>query len=169
MVCRKMAGGGSRGGAGARGVLGGGEGPRGGLGGSSGTGLEQRSGQGTTVQCGSHQYRLGLYGWRRRCLYTLVLLLLVMVILNLALTLFILRVLDFTMEGMGGLQMVKGGMIASGEVHVMDQLVAARILSRPNTPMRILAANNFSIAATDADGRITNSVFMISDLILQHL
>ncbi|XP_076064937.1 uncharacterized protein LOC143038977 [Oratosquilla oratoria] len=49
-----------------------------------------------TVQCGPHEYRLGIYGWRKRCLYALVLLLLVMVILNLALTLFILRVLDFT-------------------------------------------------------------------------
>ncbi|XP_042210619.1 delta-sarcoglycan-like [Homarus americanus] len=148
-----MAGGGS----------GGGVGPRGGLGDGARTGLDQRGGQGTTIQCGPHQYRLGLYGWRRRCLYALVLLLLVMVILNLALTLFILRVLDFTMEGMGGLQMVKGGMIARGEVHVMDQLVAARIVSRQHTPIRILAANNFSIAAIDADGRITNSIFMNSD------
>lgn len=56
---------------------------------------------GTTIQCGPHQYRLGLYGWRRRCLYGLVLVLLVMVILNLALTLFILRVLDVSTVSAG--------------------------------------------------------------------
>ncbi|XP_064117339.1 delta-sarcoglycan-like [Macrobrachium nipponense] len=136
-----------------------GAGPRGAVGNT----VAERNAQGTTVQCGPHQYRLGLYGWRRRCLYALVLLLLVMVILNLALTLFILRVLDFTTEGMGGIQIVQGGMIASGDVHVMDTLVAARILSRPHTPIRIVAANNFSIAATDAEGRLTNSIFMNSE------
>ncbi|XP_037782810.1 delta-sarcoglycan-like [Penaeus monodon] len=116
--------------------------------------------QGTTIQCGPHQYRLGLYGWRRRCLYGLVLVLLVMVILNLALTLFILRVLDVSTEGIGGLQIVRGGMIASGDVHVLDTLVASRIVSRRRTPIRVLAANNFSIAATDAHGRRTNTIFM---------
>ncbi|CAL4065713.1 unnamed protein product [Meganyctiphanes norvegica] len=83
-----------------------------------------------------------------------------MVILNLALTLFILRVLDFTTDGMGGLQIVKGGVVATGEVHVMDSLVATSIISRPHTPIRILAANNFSIAATDSQGRIANTIFM---------
>ncbi|XP_063588264.1 zeta-sarcoglycan-like [Penaeus indicus] len=86
-----------------------------------------------------------------------------MVIFNLALTLFILRVLDVTTEGMGGLQIIKGGMIANGDLHVMDTLVAARILSRPHTPIRILAANNFSIASTDAEGRVTNTIFMNTD------
>ena len=52
--------------------------------------------RGTIVTCGPNEYRVGLYGWRRRCLYCLVLLLLVAVILNLALTLFIIRVLDFS-------------------------------------------------------------------------
>ncbi|XP_069987691.1 delta-sarcoglycan-like [Penaeus vannamei] len=141
----------------------------------SGSGAGPRGGQPTSsrgegpnpprsnVQCGPHQYHLGLYGWRRRCLYALVLLLLVMVIFNLALTLFILRVLDVTTEGMGGLQIIKGGMIANGDLHVMDTLVAARILSRPHTPIRILAANNFSIASTDAEGRVTNTIFMNTD------
>ncbi|XP_071537567.1 zeta-sarcoglycan-like [Panulirus ornatus] len=70
---------------------------------------------------------------------------------------------DITREGMGGLQIVRGGLIASGDVHVMDTLVATRILSRPHTPIRILAANNFSISATDASGRLTNSIFLNSE------
>ena len=41
-------------------------------------------------------YRLGLFGWRRRCLYVLLLFLTVTVTLNLALTLFFMRVLDFS-------------------------------------------------------------------------
>lgn len=41
-------------------------------------------------------YRLGLFGWRRRCLYGLLLFLTATVTLNLALTLFFMRVLDFS-------------------------------------------------------------------------
>ncbi|XP_047471327.1 delta-sarcoglycan-like [Penaeus chinensis] len=61
---------------------------------------------------------------------------------------------------MGGLQIVRGGMVASGDVHVMDSLVAARIVSRPHTPIRILAAHNFSISAMDAEGRVTTTLSM---------
>lgn len=50
-------------------------------------------------------------------------------------------------------------MIASGEVHVMERLVAARISTPPRVPVRILAAENFSISAMDKDGR-TNRIFM---------
>ena len=39
---------------------------------------------------------IGLYGWRKRCLYFFVLLLVVVIITNLALTIWILVVLDFS-------------------------------------------------------------------------
>ena len=38
----------------------------------------------------------GIYGWRKQCLYATVLFILVIVIMNLALTVWILRVLDFS-------------------------------------------------------------------------
>ena len=41
-------------------------------------------------------FRLGVYGWRKRCLYSLVLALMVIVILNLALTLWLLKVMGFS-------------------------------------------------------------------------
>ena len=61
-------------------------------------------------------------------------------------------------EGIGGLQIVRGGMIASGEVHVMERLVAARISTPPHVPVRILAAENFSISATDKKGRTSRII-----------
>lgn len=39
--------------------------------------------------------RIGLYGWRKRCLYLLILLLVVVILVNLGLTIWILVVLDF--------------------------------------------------------------------------
>ncbi|KAK0166656.1 hypothetical protein PV327_004148 [Microctonus hyperodae] len=41
-------------------------------------------------------FRFGVYGWRKRCLYSLVLGLMIMVILNLALTLWLLKVMEFS-------------------------------------------------------------------------
>lgn len=39
---------------------------------------------------------LGLYGWRKKCLYILILTLMVLIVVNLALTLWILKVMEFT-------------------------------------------------------------------------
>jgi len=41
-------------------------------------------------------YPVGIYGWRKRCLYFFILLLLVTMIVNLALTIWILKVMNFT-------------------------------------------------------------------------
>uniref|UniRef100_A0A3B1J821 Sarcoglycan zeta n=1 Tax=Astyanax mexicanus TaxID=7994 RepID=A0A3B1J821_ASTMX len=43
-------------------------------------------------------YPVGIYGWRKRCLYFFILLLLVTMIVNLALTIWILKVMNFTVE-----------------------------------------------------------------------
>lgn len=42
-----------------------------------------------------HAYTIGIYGWRKRCLYLFVLLLIIILIVNLALTIWILRVMWF--------------------------------------------------------------------------
>jgi len=41
--------------------------------------------------------KIGIYGWRKKCLYFFLLLLLVIVAINLALTIWILVVLDFNL------------------------------------------------------------------------
>ncbi|KAK7929299.1 hypothetical protein WMY93_005694 [Mugilogobius chulae] len=47
--------------------------------------------------CGTQVYpTVGIYGWRKRCLYFFILLLLVTMIVNLALTIWILKVMNFT-------------------------------------------------------------------------
>lgn len=43
-----------------------------------------------------YNFRIGIYGWRKKCLYVLILVLLVMVIVNLALTLWVLKVMAFS-------------------------------------------------------------------------
>ena len=46
----------------------------------------------------------GIYGWRKRCLYLLVLLLLVIILVNLGLTIWIMVVLDFNIVRKESLQ-----------------------------------------------------------------
>lgn len=41
-------------------------------------------------------FYLGLYGWRKKCLYILILALAILIVVNLALTLWILKVMEFT-------------------------------------------------------------------------
>lgn len=40
--------------------------------------------------------KFGVYGWRKRCLYSLVLVLMIIAILNIALTLWLLKVMEFS-------------------------------------------------------------------------
>lgn len=40
-------------------------------------------------------YKIGIYGWRKRCLYLFVLILLVIMVINMALTIWIVRVMWF--------------------------------------------------------------------------
>lgn len=43
-----------------------------------------------------HVYKVGIHGWRKRCLYFFVLLLMFLILINLALTIWILKVMKFT-------------------------------------------------------------------------
>lgn len=60
------------------------------------------SSQGSSVPRALPQHAaaaVGIYGWRKRCLYLFVLLLIIILIVNLALTIWILRVMWFNSVG----------------------------------------------------------------------
>lgn len=63
-------------------------------------------------------------------------------------------------SGMGGLQIVNGGVIANGNVFIMNTLMASRITSRPHAPIRILAAHNLTLAAISADEKVKSSIYL---------
>lgn len=100
---------------------------------------------------------LGLIGWRKKCLYTLLLLLMLLIITNLVLTLWILKVMEFStvstdilqivcilahtitpfQDGMGQLKIVPGGIQLTGQAVIMDMLRASTIRSRHGQPISI--------------------------------
>uniref|UniRef100_A0A3B3QSN8 Sarcoglycan zeta n=1 Tax=Paramormyrops kingsleyae TaxID=1676925 RepID=A0A3B3QSN8_9TELE len=72
----------------------------------------------------------GIYGWRKRCLYFLILLLLITMIVNLALTIWILKVMNFTVDGMGNLRVTKQGIHLEGVSEFLLPLYVKEIQSR---------------------------------------
>ena len=42
-------------------------------------------------------YKIGIYGWRKRCIYFLILLIMVITIVNLSLVIWVMRVMDFNL------------------------------------------------------------------------
>ncbi|KAF4525654.1 hypothetical protein B566_EDAN001254 [Ephemera danica] len=86
-------------------------------------------------------YRVGIYGWRKRCLYLLILALV-------------------AVEGMGKLRVVAGGIQLNGQAMVLDALVASTIRSRRGQPISIDSSRNFSVNARDHDGRIISQLFL---------
>ncbi|XP_024085782.1 delta-sarcoglycan-like [Cimex lectularius] len=88
---------------------------------------------------------IGIYGWRKRCLYLLILSLLVLVILNLALTLWVLKVMEFNTDGMGNVRIVEGGLEVAGHSYILGNLVASSIRSKQGHPIHIRASHNITL------------------------
>ncbi|XP_012288120.1 delta-sarcoglycan isoform X2 [Orussus abietinus] len=108
-------------------------------------------------------FRLGVYGWRKRCLYSLVLGLMVMVIVNLALTLWLLKVMEFSSEGIGSLRVVPGGLELRGQAAVLDALVASSVRSRRGKNLVLESWSNFTASARSQDGRLLAKFTLAED------
>ncbi|XP_018046437.1 PREDICTED: zeta-sarcoglycan [Atta colombica] len=118
---------------------------------SASSALEERASGITPCKGG---FRLGVYGWRKKCLYSLVLTLMVIVILNLALTVWLLKVMGFSSEGIGSLKVVPGGIELRGQAAVLDALIASSLRSRKGKNLVLESWSNFTASARSHDGRL---------------
>ncbi|XP_021701672.1 zeta-sarcoglycan isoform X2 [Aedes aegypti] len=107
--------------------------------------------------------QLTLYGWRKKCLYSVILILMIMIIINLALTLWILKVMEFSSDGMGQLKIVSGGIQLTGQAMVLDILRASSIRSKHGQPISIESSRNFSVNTRDSEGYLENQLFLGHD------
>uniref|UniRef100_A0A336MWC4 CSON006999 protein n=1 Tax=Culicoides sonorensis TaxID=179676 RepID=A0A336MWC4_CULSO len=106
---------------------------------------------------------LTFYGWRKKCLYALVLILAILITINLALTLWILKVMEFSSNGMGHLKMVPGGIQLNGQSMIMDTLRASKIKARQGQPITIESYRNFTVNTRSEDGFVENRLFIGHD------
>ncbi|XP_074535876.1 gamma-sarcoglycan [Halichoeres trimaculatus] len=103
-----------------------------------------------------HIYSIGIYGWRKRCLYLFVLLLIVILVVNFALTIWIFRVMWFNMDGMGHLQVDSQGVkLEDGESEFLVPLYAKEIHSRDDSSLLINSLENVSLNARNENGDVT--------------
>lgn len=104
-------------------------------------------------------YKIGIYGWRKRCLYLFVLLLIVILVVNFALTIWILRLMWFNTEGMGYLQVHPNGVkLEEGESEFLFPVYAQEIHSREDTPLLVHSSENVSLNARDENGDVTGRI-----------
>ncbi|XP_008844171.1 delta-sarcoglycan [Nannospalax galili] len=87
---------------------------------------------------GPQVYKVGIYGWRKRCLYFFVLLLMILILVNLAMTIWILKVMNFTIDGMGNLRITEKGLKLEGDSEFLQPLYAKEIKSRPGNTIYFL-------------------------------
>nr|XP_054754867.1 zeta-sarcoglycan-like [Lytechinus pictus] len=107
-------------------------------------------------------YKVGIYGWRKRCLYLLVLILMAVITVNLALTVWILRVLDFSLNGMGKFKIAKDGIRLEGTVEFLKAFYTAQITSFKTKPLVFQSGHNVSINARNGLTNVTGR-FVVGD------
>lgn len=89
----------------------------------------------------------GIYGWRKQCLYATILFILIIVIMNLALTAWILRVLNFDIEGLnfGKISISDDRIRISGRTEVLKTLIASNIISKKNEALNVVAKRDINL------------------------
>uniref|UniRef100_A0A8C2X3V3 Sarcoglycan zeta n=3 Tax=Cyclopterus lumpus TaxID=8103 RepID=A0A8C2X3V3_CYCLU len=103
-------------------------------------------------------YPVGLYGWRKRCLYFFLLLLLVTMIVNLALTVWIIKVMNFSVEGMGSLQLKQDGIRLEGISEFLLPLYVNEIQSRRDSLLVLGSEKNVTLNARNDHGQLTGQL-----------
>ncbi|CAO2591222.1 SGCG [Lemmus lemmus] len=105
-----------------------------------------------------HVYKIGIYGWRKRCLYLFVLLLLAILVVNLALTIWILKVMWFSPIGMGHLHVKQDGLRLEGESEFLFPLYVKEIRSRVDSSLLLQSTQNVTVSARNPEGEVTGRV-----------
>ncbi|TKS81262.1 Gamma-sarcoglycan [Collichthys lucidus] len=106
-----------------------------------------------------HVYKIGIYGWRKRCLYLFVLLLIIILVVNFALTIWILRVMWFNtvcLTHLGSLCFQLGTF--DGESEFLFPVYAEEIHSREDTSLLVHSSENVSLNARNENGDVTGRI-----------
>jgi len=112
------------------------------------------------------QERVGLYGWRKRCLYILILFIIILTIINLTLIIWIIRVQDFGLHGMGPLHIMNKGIRLDGTAEFTKALRAKHIMSKTDSPLHINSRRNISLSAVDDKNNVLGQITLSSHQIV---
>ncbi|GBP51029.1 Delta-sarcoglycan [Eumeta japonica] len=102
-------------------------------------------------------------GWRRTLLYGILATLMLLIFLNIALTLWIIASLRLTMNGIGPLSVVVGGLQLQGQALIAGRLVTSSLAAPPRQPLVFHSYRNFSIAVNQPEHRQQSKLVMKRD------
>ncbi|VDK41857.1 unnamed protein product [Anisakis simplex] len=108
-------------------------------------------------------YRVGIYGWRKRCLYCFICVLTVVVVLNLALTVWIMTILDLSSEGMGALKIEDDRIRVSGEAQFDRPVHFTELSTAEGEALTIDSSRGVFIKARNMSGHQTAMLNMFQD------
>lgn len=113
-------------------------------------------------------YSIGIYGWRKRCLYLFVLLLIIILIVNFALMIWIVKVMWFSPIGMGYLYVESEGVRLEGESEFLYPLYAKEVHSRKDSSLLLQSTHNVTLNARNSDGNVTGRLSVGPDMVEVH-
>ncbi|XP_064105459.1 zeta-sarcoglycan-like [Macrobrachium nipponense] len=125
-----------------------------------------------TIVVGGHNVRVATSGWRRRCLYILLLALLALSVVNLSITLWILKTVYFNVDGMGLLHVKIGGLEMQGVSDISQKMTVASIMSRKGEDIPINGYFNLTIHTSEEQDNLAETEdgnFTTSDQSLDNL
>ncbi|KAI8798407.1 delta-sarcoglycan, partial [Biomphalaria glabrata] len=102
---------------------------------------------------------VGIYGWRKRCLYAFVLALMIVVIMNLALTVWILRILRFSLDGMGHLKIKPSGIQVKAEAEFLKTVYVDELKSE-GSPLFLESTKSVHLLTTDRSRTIRSRLVL---------
>ncbi|XP_043925277.1 delta-sarcoglycan [Protopterus annectens] len=105
-----------------------------------------------------HVYKVGIYGWRKRCLYFFVLLLMILILVNLAMTIWILKVMNFTIDGMGHLRITEKGLKLEGDSEFLEPLYAKEIRSSQGSPLYLQSGRNVTVNILNGQKKVATQL-----------
>ncbi|CAI4232942.1 unnamed protein product [Auanema sp. JU1783] len=108
-------------------------------------------------------YRVGIYGWRKRCLYIFILILTIVIVLNMALTAWIMSVLDFSTDGMGALKIIEDGIHVKGRAQFDKPVHFSHLTTTRGEAMTIQSFRGVHMQARNASGQPSSSFTLASE------
>ncbi|VDP11158.1 unnamed protein product [Onchocerca flexuosa] len=105
-------------------------------------------------------YRIGVYGWRKRCLYGFICALTIAIILNLALTIWIISVLEISTTGMGTMKIEDDSIRIMGEVQFDRPIHFSELSTADNEALTIDSYRGVFIKARNVSGHQTAMINM---------
>lgn len=104
-------------------------------------------------------------GWQRTALFVLLIILIIIVFVNVGLTIWIFTTLRLSVNSIGPIKIVKGGIQLQGEAYVVDNLIASSILSRAGQPLSVHSYRNFTVEVSDDEGKLQTGLFIKRDAV----